>query len=112
MRLDATVSLSLLFSIISTVGVIVTIFGVFERRRDKSSERDIETTKNFVKVNMKLDESCRNLSDIAKAMDKTSDILNSVQRHLIEVDNKLENHDKVLADHDERLDKLEEKLNG
>ena len=112
MRLDATVSLSLLFSIISTVGVIVTIFGVFERRRDKSSERDIETTKNFVQVNMKLDESCRNLSDIAKAMDKTSDILNSVQRHIIDVDNKLENHEKVLADHDERLDKLEEKLNG
>lgn len=112
MRLDATVSLSLLFSIISTTGVIVTIFGVFERRHDKSSERDIETTKNFVKVNMKLDESCRNLSDIAKAMDKTSDILNSVQRHIIEVDDKLENHDKVLADHDERLDKLEEKLNG
>ena len=112
MRLDTTVSLSLLFSIISTIGVIVTIFGVFERRRDKSSERDIETTKNFVKVNMKLDESCRNLSEIAKAMDKTSDILNSVQRHIIEVDNKLENHDKVLADHDERLDKLEDKLNG
>ena len=112
MRLDTTVSLSLLFSIISTIGVIVTIFGVFERRRDKSSERDIETTKNFVKVNMKLDESCRNLSEIAKAMDKTSDILNSVQRHIIDVDNKLESHEKVLADHDERLDKLEEKLNG
>ena len=112
MRLDATVSLSLLFSIISAVGVIVTIYGVFERRHDKSSERDIETTKNFVKVNMKLDESCRNLSDIAKSMDKTSDILNSVQRHIIEVDNKLENHDKALAQHDERLDKLEEKLNG
>ena len=112
MRLDATVSLSLLFSIISTVGVIVTIFGVFERRHDRSSERDIETTKNFVQVNMKLDESCRNLSDIAKAMDKTSDTLNSVQRHLIDVDNRLENHDKTLAYHDERLDKLEEKLNG
>ena len=112
MRLDATVSLSLLFSIISAVGVIVTIFGVFERRHDKSSERDIETTKNFVKVNMKLDESCRNLSDIAKSMDKTSDILNSVQRHIIDIDNKLENHDKTLAYHDERLDKLEDKLNG
>ena len=112
MRLDMTASLSLLFSIISAIGVIVTIYGVFERRRDKSSERDIETTKNFVEVNMKLDESCRNLSDIAKAMDKTSDILNSVQRHIIDLDNKLENHDKVLANHDERLDKLEEKLNG
>lgn len=112
MRLDTTVSLSLLFSIISAIGVIVTIYGVFERQRDKSSERDIEITKNFVQVNMKLDESCRNLSDITKTMDKTSDILNSVQRHLIGVDNKLENHDKVLADHDERLDKLEDKLNG
>ena len=112
MRLDATVSLSLLFSIISAIGVIVTIYGVFEKRHDKSSELDIESTKNFVKVNMKLDESCRNLSDIAKAMDKTADTLNSVQRHLIEVDNNLENHDKVLADHDERLDKLEDKLNG
>jgi predicted RNA-binding protein Jag len=61
---------------------------------------------------MKLDESCRNLSDIAKTMDKTSDILNSVQRHLIDVDNRLENHDKTLAYHGERLDKLEEKLNG
>ena len=112
MRLDATVSLSLLFSIISATGVIVTIYGVFERQHHKSSERDIETTKNFVKVNMKLDESCRNLSDIVKTMDKTSDILNSVQRHLIDVDNRLENHDKTLADHDDRLDKLEEKLNG
>ena len=112
MKLDTTVSLSLLFSIISAIGVIVTIYGVFERQHYKSSERDIETTKNFVKVNMKLDESCRNLSDIAKTMDKTSDILNSVQRHLIDVDNRLENHDKTLADHDDRLDKLEEKLNG
>lgn len=112
MKLDTTVSLSLLFSIISAVGVIVTIYGVFERQRYKSSERDIETTKNFVKVNMKLDESCRNLSDIVKTMDKTSDILNSVQRHLIDVDNRLENHDKTLAYHDERLDKLEERLNG
>jgi predicted RNA-binding protein Jag len=112
MKLDTTVSLSLLFSIISAIGVIVTIYGVFERQHYKSSERDIETTKNFVKVNMKLDESCRNLSDIAKTMDKTSDILNSVQRHLIDVDNRLENHDKTLAYHGERLDKLEEKLNG
>ena len=94
------------------IGTLIAIYGVYERKRDKASDRDIDMTKKFVKVDMKLDEVCRTLADITRNIDKTTEILNSVQKHLIEIDNKLENHDKTLMQHNERLDKLEEKLNG
>lgn len=111
MKLDTTISLSLLFSFIAMIGNLIAIYGIFERKHDKDSDREIDITKNFVKVNMKLDEFCRSISDLSKNTDKTTDILSSVQQHMIKVDSKLDSHDQILADHSERLNKLEGKVN-
>lgn len=111
-----TINFSDLCSGIAMIGNLLAIYVIFQKSKEKSSkkqeeesQKDMAIEKNFLKVNLKLDETCRNIADISRNSDKTTEIMNSVQKHLIVVDTRLEHQEKDIEDHEERLKLLEGK---
>lgn len=107
---NTTISLSLLCSFVTMIGCIVTIYGVFRTKTKDNTAKELNIEKNFVKINMKLDEFCRNISDLVKKADASATTMSEVQRTLVAVDGRLSNHDHVLDTHEMRLRELEEKF--
>lgn len=110
MQLDTTVSLSLIFSFISMVGVVVTIIGTFRSHRDNSEKKEIDIEKNFVKVNLKLDEFCRQISALTRTTEKSTDIINEIKNELARHEEQVENIEEKVEDHERRIRELEDKL--
>lgn len=122
-----TFNFSDLCSGIAMLGNLLAIYVIFQKSKEKNlkaqkedsrrdlkkqeeeSQKDLAIEKNFLKLNLKLDETCRNIAAISRNSDKTTEIMNSVQKHLIVVDTRLEQHEKYLEDHDTRLKILEGK---
>lgn len=110
MSLNTTVSLSLIFSLIAMCANIFAILGVSRSHIKENQEKDINIEKNFLKVNMKLDEFCRDLSDLVKKTDTSATQLIEMQKTLVSINNAIESHEKSLNDHEERLTNIEKSL--
>lgn len=111
---DSTISLALIFLILTGLGNLVSIWATFHNQnvnREKEQNTDIEkehqkelnNEKNFLKINMKLEEFGRCLRDIAKSSDKTSEVLNEIQTHIVKLDGKVDNHEDRISQLEERF---------
>lgn len=106
MKQDATITIAFIFSLISTLGVIINIILTI-KRDSKNQQKDHEKTnediikansllnEGIIKANMKLDQVCTTTLDINKQLDKLNDRVNEMAL-------KQENHET-------RLRMLEEK---
>jgi len=95
MKQDITVTLSFIFSVISTIGLIVNLFLTIRRDNKSQQKDDSEINTGIIKANMKLDQVCTTTLDINKQLDKLNDRVNEMAL-------KQENHET-------RLRMLEEK---
>lgn len=102
MNTDVTISLSLLFSIISVIGVIVAITSSLKKNQEQEANKQLDIEKHFVKIDMKLDNFMDSTNRILKNQEKSNDQLQAISEKLIA-------HDKELENHDQRLMKLEGK---
>lgn len=102
MNTDVTISLSLLFSIISVIGVIVAITSSLKKNQEQEANKQLDIEKHFVKIDMKLDNFMDSTNRILKNQEKSNDQLQAISEKLIA-------HDKELENHDQRLKKLEGK---
>lgn len=111
---DSTISLALIFMILTGLGNLVSIWATFHNQnmnREKEQNTDIEkehqkelnNEKNFLKINMKLEEFGRCLRDIAKSSDKTSEVLNEIQTNIVKLDGKVDNHEDRISQLEERF---------
>lgn len=95
MKQDITVILSFIFSVISTIGLIINLFLTIRRDNKSQQKDDSEINTGIIKANMKLDQVCTTTLDINKQLDKLNDRVNEMAL-------KQENHET-------RLRMLEEK---
>lgn len=102
MTSDVTVSLSLLFSIVSVVGVIVAIITSLKKNQEEEASKYLDIEKHFVKIDMKLDNFMDSTNRILKNQEKATDQIQELSEKLIA-------HEKELENHDQRLNKLEGK---
>lgn len=106
------VNISDIALVISMFCNILAIAGIFLKKSSKNQEKDMQNEKNFLKINMKLDEFCRQLSAIVRNSDKSSAVIEAFQKQMISMDNQIQYHSKELEGLDERVDKIEERLNN
>jgi len=92
---DVTVTLSFIFSVISTIGLILNLFLTIRRDNKSQQKDDSAISTGIIKANMKLDQVCTTTLDINKQLDKLNDRVNEMAL-------KQENHET-------RLRMLEEK---
>ena len=100
MTSDVTISLSLLFSIVSVVGVIVAIITSLKKNQEEEASKYLDIEKHFVKIDMKLDNFMDSTNRILKNQEKATDQIQELSEKLIA-------HEKELENHDQRLRKLE-----
>jgi DNA anti-recombination protein RmuC len=82
MTQDTTISLSLLFSIISVVAVILTILNGIKKNQEQENNKEIEMEKNFLKINMKIDQFFDTTNKILKSQEKATDDIQAIRETL------------------------------
>ena len=106
-----SVSLSLILSVISVIGVVVGIFGSYKRDNETERKKEIEIEKNFAKISVKLDEFARQLSEMLKRAEKSSDKMDEVSNEITRQNEKISTLFHYKDEHERRLNEIEEKLN-
>jgi len=93
---DTTVTFAFIFSVISTIGLIVNLFLTIRRDNKNQQKDDTAISTGIIKANMKLDQVCTTTLDINKQLDKLNDKVNDMAL-------KQENHET-------RIEMLERKI--
>ena len=114
MGIDTTISITLLISLIS---LGCSVFNTFSGGRkdlkaqeEKESARQLDIEKNFVKINVKLDDFCDTSRKLMEENTKKTDELKSVSERLVQVTEKVNILFKYKDDHETRIKCLEEKV--
>ena len=98
MNNNTTVTIAFIFSLISTLGVIINLFLTIKRDNKADQKDDYSLKEGIIKANMKLDQVCSTNNSILVEVDKLSDKVNSMAL-------KQENHEtriKILEEKHEK----------
>lgn len=111
---ETSVSVALLISIISIICTLInTLAGGKKRQEDQieaEKNRQLDIEKNFVKINVKLDEFCNQSRDLMAENAKKTDELKAVSEKLILVTEQVKTLFNYKDDHEKRIKTLEEKV--
>ena len=78
MKQDTTVTVAFIFSLVSTIGVIINLFLTIKRDNKANQKDDYSLKEGIIKANMKLDQVCSTNNSILVEVDKLSDKVNSM----------------------------------
>ena len=106
---ETTVSIALIFSVIAAIGTISTIVSTIKKDRDAETSKQIEIEKNFVKINVKLDDMLENMRKISKSAEDNAERIKEMNGVLIQCTERIQTLFKRSDDHERRLNDLEEK---
>lgn len=106
---ETTVSIALIFSVIAAIGTISTIVSTIKRDRDAETNKQIEIEKNFVKINVKLDDMLETIRKISKSSEDNAERIKDMNGVLIQCTERIQTLFKKSDDHERRLNDLEEK---
>lgn len=109
MRLDTTVSISLILSLITAIGVIYNI--VKGRKADNSAETQIavQMATNFTQIEVKLNDLNQKTAETNRNFQKLDDKLDNLADKLSRQDERINTLFRYNDDVKKRLDKLEER---
>ena len=114
MGIDATISVTLLISLISLGCSVFNTFSGGKKdlkaQEEKESARQLDIEKNFVKINVKLDDFCETSKQLMRENAKETDELKAVSERLVQVTEKVNTLFKYEEDHETRIKCLEEKV--
>ena len=91
MNLDSHVTLSVVFSFISMIGTIIAIYAVIHTRNKEGQEKEVEMTKNFTRLEVKLDTQGQQISNISHCVEKQDSKLDDALERLSRFDERLVN---------------------
>lgn len=108
------VSIALIISVVSLACVLINTFGGSRQRHKDAMEaekrRDVEIEKQFVKINVKLDDFCDTTKELMKQNEKASDTTQELTKELIKMNERIETLFKYKDDHEQRINALENKV--
>lgn len=105
---EVTVSLSLIFSIIAAIGVVFNIFSTHRRDEEADNKKEIEMQKNFTKIEVKLDEFGRQMSEVVRRSEKSGDKIEAIGQEITKQNERINTLFRLNDDHERRLKELEE----
>lgn len=100
MNLNSTITLAVVFSLFSMIGTLGNLYSQYHNRNNETTNKEVTTAQEFVKINFRLDEFSRKLTDIDRNTDKTTEIVGNIQKEIIDIKH-------TLRDHEQRLNRLE-----
>ena len=109
MGADATISLSLIFSSISMIGVIANIFISFRRESESNKLKEVQIEKHFAQIDVKLDDFLNRMSDIAKNSEKSAERIDNNLQEIIKSNERIGTLFRLHDEHEKRISSLEER---
>ena len=109
MGADATISLSLIFSSISMIGVIANIFISFRRESESNKLKEVQIEKHFAQIDVKLDDFLNRMSDIAKNSEKSAERIDTNLQEIIKSNERIGTLFRLHDEHEKRISSLEER---
>lgn len=111
---ETSVSIALLISLTSLACTLINTFAGGKKRQEEQAEREknrqMEIEKNFVKINMKLDDFCDTTKKLMAENSEKTEQLKNVSEQIILVKERVNTLFKYKEDHEERIKGLEDKI--
>lgn len=113
MNTDTSISIALLISLTSLVCTLINTFAGGKKRQEEQAEREnnrqMEIEKNFVKINMKLDDFCDTTKKLMAENGEKAEQLKNVSEQIVLVKERVNTLFKYNDDHEARIKELEDK---
>lgn len=111
MNPETSVSIALLISLISLACTLINTFAGGKKRQDEQTEREknrqLDVEKNFVKINVKLDDFCDTTKKMMTENGEKTEQLKKVSEQLVLVTERVNTLFKYKDDHETRIKELE-----
>ena len=111
MTSEASVSIALLISLTSLACTLINTFAGGKKRQEEQAEREknrqMDIEKNFVKINVKLDDFCDTTKKMMADNGEKTEQLKKVSEQLILVTERVNTLYKYKDDHEARIKELE-----
>lgn len=111
---ETSVSIALLISLTSLACTLINTFAGGKKRQEEQSEREknrqMDIEKNFVKINVKLDDFCDTTRKMMAESNEKTEQLKKVSEQLIIVTERVNMLFKYKDDHEARIKGLEDKV--
>lgn len=104
-----TVSLSLIFSIISMIGVLANIIVSLRRETESSKQKEVQMEKHFAQVDVKLDEFLKHMDNLDRNSDRTTDKIDSISQEIAKTNERIGTLFRLHDEHEKRIVNLESK---
>lgn len=114
MTAEASVSIALLISLTSLACTFINTFAGGKKRQEEQAEREknrqLDVEKNFVKINVKLDDFCDTTKKMMADNGEKTEQLKKVSEQLILVTERVNMLFKYKDNHEQRIKGLEDKI--
>lgn len=114
MNPETSVSIALLISLTSLACTLINTFAGEKKRQEEQAEREknrqMEIEKNFVKINMKLDDFCDTTKKMMIENGEKAEQLKNVSEQIVLVKERVNTLFKYKDNHEARFKELEEKV--
>lgn len=111
MNSETSVSIALLISLTSLACTLINTFAGGKKRQEEQAEREknrqLDVEKNFVKINVKLDDFCDTTKKMMAENGEKTEQLKKVSEQLILVTERVNTLFKYKDDHEMRIKELE-----
>ncbi len=107
MGVDATISLSLIFSIISMIGVLANIIVSLRRETESTKQKEVQIEKHFAKIDVKLDEFINRMAEIARNSDRTTEKIDGISQEITKSNERIGTLFRLHDEHEKRIANLE-----
>lgn len=111
---ETSVSIALLISLTSLACTLINTFAGGKKRQEEQAEREknrqMDIEKNFVKINIKLDDFCDTTKKMMTENSEKAEQLKNVSEQIVLVKERVNTLFKYKDDHEERIKELEDKI--
>lgn len=110
---ETSVSIALLISLTSLACTLINTFAGGKKRQEEQAEREknrqMDIEKNFVKINIKLDDFCDTTKKMMIENGEKAEQLKKVSEQIVLITERINTLFKYKDDHEERIKGLEDK---
>lgn len=114
MNPETSVSIALLISLTSLACTLINTFAGGKKRQEEQAEREnnrqMDIEKNFVQINVKLDDFCDTIKKMMIENGEKAEQLKNVSEQLVLITERMNTLFKYKDEHEERIKELEDKI--
>lgn len=111
MTQDTTLSLSLIFALVAVLGTVINIVTTLKTSNDKETEKRLDIEKQFVRLNIKLDDMNVSMTELVKKNEKSIIEIQKINEKLIVQNERIESLYRAKEQIESRLKVLENRRN-